>query len=111
LQSSPKVVYFDYDSIAIKPEFQTVVEVHARLLRADKSRRVALEGHTDSRGGREYNLALGQKRAEAVRGAMSLLGVPDNQLEAVSFGMEKPAEQGADESSFAKNRRVEINYR
>jgi len=111
LQSSPKVVYFDYDSYAIKPEFQAVVEVHARLLRADKSRRVALEGHTDARGGREYNLALGQRRAEAVRSAMSLLGVPDSQVEAVSFGMEKPAAQGSDEASFARNRRVEINYR
>lgn len=111
LQSSPKVVYFDYDSYAIKPEFQAVVEVHARLLRADKTRRVALEGHTDARGGREYNLALGQRRAEAVRSAMSLLGVPDSQVEAVSFGMEKPAAQGSDEASFARNRRVEINYR
>ena len=111
LLTSPKVIYFDYDSIAIKPEFQAVVETHARLLRADKTRRVALEGHTDERGGREYNLALGQKRAEAVRSAMSLLGVPDSQVEAVSFGMEKPAAQGADEASLAKNRRVEINYR
>ena len=111
LLTSPKVIYFDYDSIAIKPEFQAVVETHARLLRADKTRRVALEGHTDERGGREYNLALGQKRAEAVRSAMSLLGVPDSQVEAVSFGMEKPAAQGSDEASLAKNRRVEINYR
>ena len=111
LLTSPKVIYFDYDSIAIKPEFQAVVETHARLLRADKTRRVALEGHTDERGGREYNLALGQKRAEAVRNAMSLLGVPDSQVEAVSFGMEKPAAQGNDEASYAKNRRVEVNYR
>ena len=111
LTISSKVIYFDYDSYAIKPEFQAVVEVHARLLRADKSRRVALEGHTDARGGREYNLALGQRRAEAVRSAMSLLGVPDSQVEAVSFGMEKPAAQGSDEASFAKNRRVEINNR
>ena len=104
-----KVIYFDYDSSAIKPEFQAVVESHARLLRAEKSRRVALEGHTDARGGREYNLAIGQKRADAVRCAMSLLGVPDSQMEAVSFGMEKPAAQGSDEASLAKNRRVEIN--
>ena len=109
--TSSKVIYFDYDSSVIKPEFQAVVDGHARLLRADKSRRVALEGHTDERGGREYNLALGQKRAEAVRSAMSLLGVPDSQVEAVSFGMEKPAAQGSDEASFAKNRRVEINNR
>jgi peptidoglycan-associated lipoprotein len=69
-----------------------------------------LEGHTDERGGREYNLALGQKRAEAVRQALSLLGVPESQLEAVSYGKEKPAAQGAAEADLAKNRRVEIRY-
>jgi len=106
-----KVIYFDYDSIVIKPEFQAVLEAHARFLRADKSRRVAIEGHTDERGGREYNLALGQKRAEAVRSALGLLGVADAQVEAVSFGKEKPAAQGSDEVSLAKNRRAEINYR
>ena len=106
-----KVIYFDYDSIVIKAEFQAVLEAHARFLRADKSRRVAIEGHTDERGGREYNLALGQKRAEAVRAALGLLGVADAQMEAVSFGKEKPAAQGADEASLAKNRRAEISYR
>jgi peptidoglycan-associated lipoprotein len=106
-----KVIYFDYDSIAIKAEFQAVLEAHARFLRADKSRRVAIEGHTDERGGREYNLALGQKRAEAVRAALGLLGVADAQMEAVSFGKEKPAAQGADEAALAKNRRAEISYR
>ncbi len=70
-----------------------------------------LEGHTDERGGREYNLALGQKRAEAVRRALSLLGVTEAQMEAVSFGEEKPAQIGLDEASFAKNRRVELTYR
>jgi len=106
-----KVIYFDYDSIVIKAEFQAVIESHARFLRADKSRRVAIEGHTDERGGREYNLALGQKRAEAVRFALGLLGVADAQMEAVSFGKEKPAAQGSDEASLAKNRRAEISYR
>jgi peptidoglycan-associated lipoprotein len=72
---------------------------------------VALEGHTDERGGREYNLALGQRRAEAVRRALGLLGVNDSQLEAVSFGKEKPAATGADESAWSQNRRVEISYR
>jgi peptidoglycan-associated lipoprotein len=70
-----------------------------------------IEGHTDDRGGREYNLALGQKRAEAVRRALGLLGVADAQLDAVSFGKEKPAVQGSDEASMAKNRRVEVTYR
>ncbi len=106
-----RVVYFDYDSFAIKPEFAAMLEAHARHLKADNRRRVALEGHTDERGGREYNLALGQKRAEAVRRALGLLGVNDAQLEAVSFGKEKPAEAGSDEAAYAKNRRVEITYR
>lgn len=106
-----KVIYFDYDSFTLKPEFQNVVEAHARYMAANKNRKLAIEGHTDDRGGREYNLALGQKRAEAVRRAMGLLGVTDAQVEAVSFGKEKPAVAGADEAAFAKNRRAELTYR
>jgi peptidoglycan-associated lipoprotein len=106
-----RIVYFDYDSYVIKPEFQSVIEAHARFLKAGNSRRVAVEGHTDERGGREYNLALGQRRAEAVRRALGLLGVPDSQVEAVSFGKEKPADAGSDEAAWAKNRRAEIAYR
>jgi peptidoglycan-associated lipoprotein len=106
-----KVVYFDFDSYVIKAEAQPIIEAHARYLRADTKRRAALEGHTDEQGGREYNLALGQKRAESVRKALSLLGVSDNQLEAVSFGKEKPAAMGSNEAVYAKNRRVEFNYR
>jgi peptidoglycan-associated lipoprotein len=106
-----RVVYFDFDSFEIRPEFASVLEANARYLAADNSRRLALEGHTDERGGREYNLALGQKRAEAVRRAMGLLGVRDNQMEAVSFGEEKPSLGGFDEAAFAKNRRVELTYR
>ena len=106
-----KVIYFDYDSFAIKPEFQTTVEEHARYLSANRARKLAVEGHTDERGGREYNLALGQKRAEAVRRALGLLGVTDAQVEAVSFGKEKPADIGSDEAAFAKNRRAELSYR
>lgn len=106
-----RIVYFDYDSFVVKPEFQSVLEANARILNANRQRRVQLEGHTDERGGREYNLALGQKRAEAVKRAMGLLGVPDSQLEAVSFGEEKPAVQGSDEAAFSRNRRVEITYR
>jgi peptidoglycan-associated lipoprotein len=104
------VVYFDYDSFALKPEARAVLERNAAHLQANKQFKVQLEGHTDERGGREYNLALGQKRAETVRRALTLLGVSDAQLEAVSFGKEKPAVSGADESAFAKNRRVEIKY-
>jgi peptidoglycan-associated lipoprotein len=106
-----KVIYFDYDSFTIKPEFQGAVEAHAKYMAANKTRKLAVEGHTDERGGREYNLALGQKRAEAVRRALGLLGVTDAQVEAVSFGMEKPADSGTDEASLAKNRRAELNYR
>lgn len=106
-----RIVYFDFDSFEIRPEFASVLEANARYLAADNSRRLALEGHTDERGGREYNLALGQKRAEAVRRAMGLLGVKDAQMEAVSFGEEKPSLGGLDEAALAKNRRVELTYR
>ena len=106
-----RLVYFDYDSYVLKPEAQPIIEAHAKFLRANSNRRVALEGHTDERGGREYNLALGQRRAEAVRRALGLLGVSDNQLEAVSFGKEKPAATGTGEAVWAQNRRVEISYR
>lgn len=105
------VVYFDFDSYVVKPEFQSVVEAQARYLRADGKRKAMLEGHTDERGGREYNLALGQRRAEALGRALTLLGVAGNQLEAVSLGKEKPAVPGTDEAAMAKNRRVEVKYR
>lgn len=106
----PHVVYFDYDSFVIKAEARPVIESHARFLQSNKQRKAMLEGHTDERGGREYNLALGQKRAEAVQRALVLMGVPESQLEAVSYGKEKPAAQGSDEAAFAKNRRVELKY-
>ncbi len=109
--TGPRIVYFDYDSFVIKPEFRDIIEANARYILADKNRKVAIEGHTDERGGREYNLALGQKRSEAVRRALGLLGVSDSQVEAVSFGKEKPAVQGGDEAAFARNRRAEIAYR
>lgn len=104
------VVYFDYDSFTLKPEARAVLERNAAHLQANKKFKVQLEGDTDERGGREYNLALGQKRAETVRRALTLLGVSDAQVEAVSFGKEKPAAAGADEAAYAKNRRVEIKY-
>jgi len=109
--SVSRVVYFDYDSFIVRPEFAATLEAHARFLKADAKRRVVLQGHTDERGGREYNLALGQKRAEAVRRQLGILGVSDAQQEAVSFGKEKPAATGSDEASLAKNRRVELTYR
>jgi peptidoglycan-associated lipoprotein len=106
-----RTVYFDFDSYAIRPEFEALIESHARLIKADKSKKVVLEGHTDERGGREYNLALGQKRAEAVKRSLGLLGVSESQLEAVSFGKEKPAVVGSTEAAMEKNRRTEISYR
>ena len=106
-----RIIYFDFDSFVVKPDYQSVLEGHARFLKSSPARKVALEGHTDERGGREYNLALGQKRAEAVRRSLALLGVPDAQMEAVSFGEEKPAAQGNNESAYAQNRRVELSYR
>jgi len=106
-----RIVYFDFDSYTIKPEYQSLIDGHARFLKANPRRHVSIEGHTDERGGREYNLALGQKRSEAVRRALTLLGVSDSQIEAVSFGKEKPAVQGTGEDVWAQNRRAEITYR
>ena len=106
-----KIVYFDYDSFITKPEFQSTIEAHAQFLKSNTRAKISLEGHTDERGGREYNLALGQKRADAVRQSLTLLGVATSQIETVSFGEEKPAMQGADESAFAKNRRAEFFYK
>jgi peptidoglycan-associated lipoprotein len=105
---SQRVLYFDFDSFVVKDEYRPMLEAHAKVLSANRSKRMTLEGHTDERGGREYNLALGQKRAEAVLKSMVLLGVQDSQLEAVSFGEEKPAVPGNDEAAWAKNRRVEL---
>ncbi len=106
-----RIVYFDFDSFVIRNDARPVIESHARVLTADRSRRMVIEGHTDERGGREYNLALGQKRAEAVLRALVMLGASDAQLEAVSFGKERPALQGSDEAAWAQNRRAELKDR
>ena len=106
-----RVIYFDFDSFTVKPEYQGLLDQHARFLQGNRGRSVAVEGHTDERGSREYNLALGQKRAEAVRRALALVGATDAQIEAVSFGEEKPAAMGASEDAYSQNRRVEIRYR
>jgi peptidoglycan-associated lipoprotein len=111
VQQGPRIIYFEYDSFVIKSDYQGMIETHARYLRANPDRKAVIEGHTDETGGREYNLALGQKRAEAVRRALALLGVSDAQIEAVSYGKEKPAVLGSDEAALAKNRRAEIIYR
>jgi len=103
-----RVIYFDFDSYAVKDEFRPIVDAHAKLLKDNSGAKEVAEGHTDERGGSEYNLALGQKRAEAVVKQMEVLGVGESQLEAVSYGKERPASDGHDESAWAKNRRVEL---
>ena len=107
----PRVVYFDFDSYVVKEEYRAAIETYAKLLAQDRNKRLAIEGHTDERGGREYNLALGQKRAEAVAKSLALFGAKEAQVDAVSFGKERPAVQGSDESAWAKNRRAELTSR
>lgn len=103
-------IYFDYDAYTVKDEYKGVVQNHAQFLSNNKNRRIRIQGNTDERGGSEYNLALGQKRADSVRKAMNALGVPETQMEAVSFGKEKPKATGSDEASWAENRRADIVY-
>jgi peptidoglycan-associated lipoprotein len=103
-------IYFDFDSYAVRDDYQPLLQQHAQYLKSHPDRHVLIQGNTDERGTSEYNLALGQKRAEAVRRAMSLLGVADTQMEAVSLGKEKPQATGHDESSWAQNRRADLAY-
>ena len=103
-------VYFDYDSYVLKPEYTPVVSAHSKYLGSNKGAKVVIQGNTDERGGSEYNLALGQKRAEAVRKALILMGAADSQTEAVSFGKEKPKAIGSNEAAWAENRRADIVY-
>jgi len=107
---SRRSIYFDFDSFTIRDEFRPVIEAHAKFLLANQVRKVVVQGNTDERGSREYNLALGQKRAEAVRRALIALGVSDAQIEAISFGEEKPRATGTDEASLAENRRADLVY-
>ena len=108
---SKRSVFFDFDSFVVKSEYQPIVQTHGSYLATNKQRRVTIEGHTDESGGREYNLALGQKRAEAVKQRLLLLGVVDSQVETVSFGEEKPRGTGSSEDAWAQNRRADLNYR
>jgi len=103
-------IYFDFDSYAVRDDYQPLLQQHSQYLKSHPERHVLIQGNTDERGTSEYNLALGQKRAEAVRRAMSLLGVADTQMEAVSLGKEKPQAPGHDESSWAQNRRADLAY-
>lgn len=103
-------VYFDFDSHVVKPEYNDILAAHAKFLNAHKDQNILVQGNTDATGGTEYNLALGQRRAEAVRRALGALGVNDSQIEAISLGKEKPIALGNDEASYAENRRGDIVY-
>jgi peptidoglycan-associated lipoprotein len=105
-----RLIYFDFDSAEIRPEFVTVIAAHAKAVAANASIRLRLEGHTDERGSPEYNIGLGERRAQAVRRALMLQGVGEGQLATVSYGEERPAASGQTEADWAKNRRVEFVY-
>jgi peptidoglycan-associated lipoprotein len=105
-----RVIYFDFDSSEIKGEGTDIVGAHAKYLASNPSARVRLEGHTDDRGSREYNIGLGERRAQSVRRALLLQGATEAQLSTVSYGAERPAVAGHDETAWAKNRRVEVVY-
>ena len=105
-----RIIYFDFDKSDIRPEFAGIVTANAQYLTAHPGAKLKLEGNTDERGTREYNIGLGERRAQAVRRALMLQGVAENQLTTVSFGAERPAVEGDDEAAWAKNRRVELVY-
>lgn len=107
---SHRSVYFAFDSYDVSPEYAAIVEAHAKWLADHPDVKIVVQGNTDERGGREYNLALGQKRSEAVRQRMQLLGIPGDRVEAVSYGKEKPVAFGHSEEAWAQNRRADIVY-
>lgn len=107
---SKRSVFFDFDSFVVKDEYRPMLEAHAGYLMSKADAHVILQGNADERGSREYNLALGQKRAEAVRKSLAVLGVKDSQMEAISFGEEKPRNEGHDEAAYAENRRTDVVY-
>ncbi len=107
---SQRVIYFDFDSSDIRNEYVDVIAAHGRFLAGNATVRVRLEGHTDERGSREYNIGLSERRAQTVRRALALQGVQDSQVTTVSYGEERPAAAGSDENAYSKNRRVEIVY-
>lgn len=109
-QLKNRIIYFDFDSSEIRPEYNAVITAHARYLASNASIRVRVEGNTDERGSREYNIGLGERRAQAVRRALMLQGVAESQITTVSYGEERPAVTGHTEEAWSKNRRSEIVY-
>ena len=107
---SKRSVYFDYDSYAVKDEYKPLIEAHGKYLQTTRTARMTIQGNADERGSREYNIALGQRRADTVKRMMLLYGATDAQVETVSFGKEKPKNSGHDESAWAENRRDDILY-
>ena len=107
---SKRSIYFEFDSFVVEDKYKAQIDAHAKYLSGNRSAKVTLQGHTDERGSREYNIALGQKRAEAVKRAMTLMGVQEVLIETVSYGKEKPKREGHDEAAWAENRRVDIVY-
>jgi peptidoglycan-associated lipoprotein len=107
---SKREVFFEFDSFVVADKYKPMVEAHARYLSGNRAAKVTLQGHGDERGAREYNIALGQRRADAVKRMLTLLGVQEIQIETVSFGEEKPRNLGHDETAWAENRRVDIVY-
>ncbi len=109
-QLKNRTIYFDFDSSEIRPDYNALITAHAHYLASNASIRVRIEGNTDERGSREYNIGLGERRAQALRRALMLQGVAESQITTVSFGSERPAVEGDDETAWAKNRRVEVVY-
>jgi peptidoglycan-associated lipoprotein len=107
---SKRSIYFEFDSFVVVDQYKPTVEAHAKYLAGSRPAKVTLQGNTDERGSREYNIALGQKRADAVKRMLTLMGVQEVQVESISYGKEKPRREGHDEASWAENRRVDIVY-
>lgn len=110
-QLSKRSVYFDLDSYEVKGEYKDLVAAHAKYLNNNRGFKMLIQGNTDERGSREYNLSLGQKRADAIKRSLTLLGVKEDQLESVSLGEEKPKNADHDEAAWAENRRGDMLYR
>ena len=107
---SKRSVYFDFDSFVVEDKYKPLLEAHAKFLATNRTAKITLQGNTDERGSREYNIALGQKRAEAVKRVLILMGAQEVVIETVSYGKEKPKREGHDEAAWAENRRVDIVY-